>query len=63
MAMSRHDAQMSDTQRRDDFDEPVANTDERLAWSSPTLTDLGAVSEVTEGLSYTTGDGLTNLTP
>ena len=34
---------------------------ERLPWSSPTLTDLGAVSEVTQGISYNPGDGLSNL--
>lgn len=39
------------------------NSSERLPWSSPTLTDLGTVSEVTQGLSYQPGDGLSNTTP
>ena len=33
---------------------------ERLPWSSPTLTDFGAVNAVTEGISYTPNDGLSN---
>ena len=53
---------MSNAERHDGA-EQNQNTEEKLPWSSPTLTDLGAVSEVTEGISYTTGDGLTNQTP
>jgi hypothetical protein len=32
----------------------------RLPWSAPTLTDFGAVSDVTKGISYTPNDGLSN---
>jgi len=53
---------MSEHERDENHREEQRNTDsnERLPWSSPTLTDLGAVSEVTEGISYRRGDGLTN---
>ena len=36
---------------------------ERVPWSSPTLTDFGAVSDVTKGISYTPNDGLSNRCP
>jgi hypothetical protein len=52
---------MSETDRLEDPQEPGPESSERLPWSSPTLTDLGAVSEVTEGISYQPGDGLSNL--
>ena len=42
-------------------EQPRPESHERLPWSSPTLTDLGTVSEVTEGISYNPGDGLSNL--
>jgi len=54
---------MSEQDRQDNLQDQGHERSERLPWSSPTLTDLGAVSEVTQGLSYTPGDGLSNLTP
>ena len=54
---------MSDKEPVDGREDQGPSTDERLPWSSPTLTDLGAVREVTKGISYTPLDGISNLTP
>jgi hypothetical protein len=52
---------MNEQDRPDGIQEERPDSSERLPWSSPTLTDLGAVSEVTQGISYNPGDGLSNL--
>jgi hypothetical protein len=52
---------MSEQDRQDSVQDQRPESSERLPWSSPTLTDLGAVSEVTQGISYNPGDGLSNL--
>jgi hypothetical protein len=54
-------SRMSEPNRPDSIEEQRPASGERLPWSSPTLSDLGAVSEVTEGISYNPGDGLSNL--
>lgn len=54
---------MSDQQHQESRQDQHSESTERLPWSAPTLTDLGAVSEVTQGISYNPGDGLSNLTP
>ena len=54
-------SRMSEQERQDSLQDQELEKNERLPWSSPTLTDLGAVSEVTEGISYNPGDGLSNL--
>jgi len=56
-------SRMSDESRPDSLDDQGTDSSERLPGSPPTLTDLGAVSEVTEGISYNPGDGLTNMCP
>jgi len=54
---------MSDQTPVNDSQHQDVHTDERLPWSPPVLTDLGAVSEVAEGISYNPTDGISNLTP
>jgi hypothetical protein len=54
---------MSDQEPVNASDDRDPNSDERLPWSPPALTDLGTVSEMTKGISYQPSDGLSNLTP
>lgn len=35
----------------------------RLLWTAPRLTPFGAVTEITQGISYLPTDGISNLTP
>lgn len=35
----------------------------RLLWSAPRLARFGSVSDMTQGISYTPTDGISNLTP
>lgn len=41
---------------------PSQEPEDRLLWEAPRLTRFGTVGELTQGISYRLGDGISNLT-